>query len=50
MLKIKVLSANCGDCIIISFYDGDIVKNILVDGGVDTVYDDWIKKKIANDN
>jgi len=31
MLKIKVLPANCGDCIIISFDDGDreIAKELL---------------------
>jgi len=46
MLKIKVLPANCGDCIIISFDDGDGVKNILVDGGAGTVYDDILKNEI----
>ena len=29
MLKIKVLPANCGDSIIVSFDDGDRIKNIL---------------------
>ena len=53
MLKIKVLPANCGDCIIISFDDGDRIKNILVDGGAGTVYDDVLKdeiKRIKIDN
>jgi len=53
MLKIKVLPANCGDCIIIGFDDGDRIKNILVDGGAGTVYDDILKdeiKRIKRDN
>ena len=51
MLQIKVLPANCGDCIIVSFDDGDKIKNILIDGGAGTVYDDILKdeiKKIKN--
>lgn len=48
MLKIKVLPAGCGDCIIISFDDGDRVKNILIDGGAGTVYDDVLKSEILN--
>lgn len=49
MLKIKVLPANCGDCIIVSFDDGDgIIKNILIDGGTGTVYDDILKNEIIS--
>ncbi len=48
MLKIKVLPANCGDCIIVSFDDGDgIIKNILIDGGSGSVYDDILKNEIV---
>jgi len=46
MLNLKILPANCGDCIIISFNDVDRVKNILVDGGAGTVYDDVLKNEI----
>jgi len=46
LLKLKVLPANCGDSIIISFNDGDRIKNILVDGGAGTVYDDILKDEI----
>ncbi len=48
MLKIKVLPANCGDCIIISFDDGDMIKNILIDGGVGSTYRRFLKKEIVN--
>ena len=48
MLKIKVLPANCGDCIIVSFDDEDRVKNILIDGGAGTVYDDVLKSEILD--
>lgn len=46
MLKIKVLPANCGDCIILTFDDGDNIKNILIDGGVGSIYDDILKDEI----
>lgn len=46
MLNIKVLPVNCGDCIILSFDDGDKIKNILLDGGAGTVYDDILKDEI----
>jgi len=46
MLKVKVLPANCGDSIIVSFDDGDRIKNILIDGGAGTVYDDILKNEI----
>jgi len=48
MLKIKVLPAKCGDCIIVSFDDRDRIKNILIDGGAGTVYDDVLKSEILN--
>lgn len=48
MLNIKVLPANCGDCIIISFDDGDKIKNILIDGGVGSTYNDTLKDEIIN--
>lgn len=48
MLKIKILPANCGDSIIITFDDTDRVKNILVDGGSGTVYDEVLKDEIIN--
>ena len=32
MLKIKVLPAGCGDCIVISFGEKKNIKNILIDG------------------
>lgn len=48
MLKLKILPANCGDCIIVSFDDGDKIKNILIDGGAGTVYDDVLKNEITN--
>ena len=49
MLKIKILPANCGDCILVSFDDGEnIIKNILIDGGVGAVYDDVLKDEIVN--
>lgn len=39
MLKIKVIKAFDGDCILISFLDSDEkVKNILVDGGTHRTY------------
>ncbi|KIM05327.1 MAG: hypothetical protein KN64_02180 [Sulfurovum sp. AS07-7] len=51
MLKIKVLPANCGDCIIVNFDDGDgIIKNILIDGGANTVYDNILKDEISEIN
>jgi len=50
MLKIKVLPANCGDSIIVSFDDGDGVKNILVYGRTGTVYNDVLKEKVEYDN
>lgn len=46
MLKVKVLPANCGDCIIISFNDGDIIKNILIDGGVGLTYSNVLKDEV----
>lgn len=47
MLTVKVLPANCGDCIIVSFDDGDgATKNILIDGGSGSVYDDILKDEI----
>lgn len=46
MLNIKVLPANCGDSIIISFDDGNRIKNILVDGGAGTVYEDTLRNEI----
>jgi beta-lactamase superfamily II metal-dependent hydrolase len=46
MLKIKVLPANCGDSIIISFKDGAKIKNILVDGGVGRFYKDRLQSEI----
>ena len=48
MLKIKVLPANCGDCFIISFDDGGIIKNILIDGGVGITYKKYLKHEIEN--
>lgn len=48
MLKMKILPANCGDCILISFGKGKNVKNILVDGGVGAVYDEVLKDEIIN--
>ena len=47
MLNIKVLPANCGDCIIVSFDDENRVKNILIDGGAGTVYDDILRNEIV---
>ena len=46
MLKIKVLPANCGDSIIISFTDENKIKNILVDGGVGKFYTDILQNEI----
>jgi beta-lactamase superfamily II metal-dependent hydrolase len=46
MLNLKILPANCGDSIIISFNDGDEIKNILIDGGVGSIYDDILKDEI----
>ena len=46
MLRIKILPANCGDCIIVSFDDCGEIKNILIDGGAGTVYDDILKDEI----
>ncbi len=46
MLTIKVLPANCGDCIVINFNDADRIKNILIDGGSGTIYDDVLKDEI----
>jgi len=46
MLNLKILPANCGDSIIISFNNGDEIKNILIDGGAGTVYDDILKDEI----
>ena len=46
MLKVKVLPANCGDCIIISFKDKDKIRNILVDGGVGRVYKKILRNEI----
>jgi len=47
MLKIKVLPAGCGDCILISFGEQKDIKNILIDGGAGTVYDDVLRNEIA---
>lgn len=33
-MNIKVLPAHNGDCLLISFNDGDTIRNILIDGGV----------------
>lgn len=47
MLKIKVLPAGCGDCILISFGEQKDIKNILIDGGAGTVYDDVLRNEIV---
>jgi len=47
MLKIKVLPAGCGDCILISFGEEKDIKNILIDGGAGTVYDDVLRNEIV---
>ena len=46
MLKIKVLPAGCGDCILISFGEEKDIKNILIDGGLGNVYPRILKKEI----
>ena len=46
MLTVKVLPANCGDSIIISFRDKDTIKNILVDGGVGRFYKTRLQHEI----
>ena len=46
MLKIKILPANCGDCILISFDDKNGIKNILVDGGAGKVYENVLKNEV----
>ena len=46
MLRIKVLPANCGDCILISFDDGDMIKNILIDGGIGITYKKFLKNRL----
>lgn len=38
MLKIKVLPAGCGDCLLVSFGQGSNIKNILIDGGIGATY------------
>ena len=38
MLKIKVLPAGCGDCLLVSFGQGSDIKNILIDGGIGATY------------
>jgi beta-lactamase superfamily II metal-dependent hydrolase len=44
-LKIKVLPANGGDCIIVSFGEEGSIKNILIDGGIGGTYKK-LKKEI----
>ena len=46
MLKIKVLPAGCGDCILISFGEKKEIKNILIDGGFGNIYPLFLKKEI----
>ena len=46
MLKIKVLPAGCGDCILISFGEENDIKNILIDGGLGNIYPRFLKKEI----
>jgi len=38
MLRIKVLPAGCGDCLLVSFGQGNDIKNILIDGGIGATY------------
>lgn len=46
MLNIKVLPANGGDSLLISFGKENDVKNILIDGGIGATYKKTIKKQI----
>lgn len=46
MLKIKVLPANCGDSIIVSYGDKSNIKNILIDGGTGAVYKKTLKAEL----
>lgn len=38
MLKIKVLPAGCGDCLLVSFGQCNDIKNILIDSGIGATY------------
>jgi beta-lactamase superfamily II metal-dependent hydrolase len=48
MLKIKVLPANGGDSILVSFGEEDNIKNILIDGGIGSTYKKAIKREIES--
>lgn len=47
MLKIKLLPAGYGDCILISIDSVENV-NILIDGGLSETYDKYLKKEVAH--
>ena len=46
MLKIKVLPANGGDCLLVSFGKENSIKNILIDGGIGNTYKKTLKAEI----
>jgi len=48
MLKIKVLPAGCGDCILISFGEKKNIKNILIDGGLGNIYPRILQQEIKD--
>jgi beta-lactamase superfamily II metal-dependent hydrolase len=48
MLKIKVLPAGCGDCILISFGEEKDIKNILIDGGLGNIYPRILQQEIKD--
>ena len=43
MLTLKVLPANGGDCLLVSFGKEKSIKNILIDGGIGTTYKKTLK-------
>ncbi len=47
ILKIKVLPAGCGDCLLVSFGYKNDMKNILIDGGIGRTYKE-LKKEIEH--
>ncbi|HDR8341976.1 TPA: MBL fold metallo-hydrolase [Bacillus cereus] len=46
MLTLKVLPAFNGDCLLISFQEGDVTRNILIDGGIRRTYPRHLRKEI----
>jgi len=50
MLKLHVLQAECGDCLILEYGTPSNPKYILIDGGPDTIYQKYLKSQLQEIN